>query len=125
MSRVSLISAVQRRLAMAAAMRRILCYVISVAVILVGSCETAVAATPPAGIPKVELAPGPLEMSERASPRRFINAVGEKSGLWGFEDGQLEGWVYPLKIFHDFQLDFQLEGSPRIYSGREILKIGR
>ena len=106
---------------MAAAMRRILCYVISVAVILVGSCETAVAATPPAGIPKFELAPGPLEMSERASPRRFINAVGEKSGLWGFEDGQLEGWVYPLKIFHDFQLDFQLEGSPRIYSGREIL----
>src|ERR1035438_6671414 len=117
MSRVSLISGVQRRLAMAAAMRSFLCYIISVAVILVGS---GVAATPPAGIPKFELAPGPLEMSERASPRRFINAVGEKRGLWGFEAGPIEGWVYPLKIFHGFQLDFQLEGSPRIYSGREI-----
>jgi len=83
--------------------------------------ETAVAAAPPTGIAKFELAPGPLQISERASPQRFINAVGEESGVWGFEDGRLEGWVYPLKIFHDFQLDFQLEGSPRIYSGRELL----
>jgi len=79
------------------------------------------AATPDKGIAKFALTPGPLEISERASPRRFINAVGEKSGLWGFEDGELEGWVYPLKIFHDFELDFQLEGFPRIYSGRELL----
>lgn len=105
---------------MAAALRRALRYLIVVA-IFVGFGEMAVAAKPPAGIPKFELTPGPLELSERASPRRFINAVGEKSGLWGFEAGQLEGWVYPLKIFHDFQLDFQLEGLPRIYSGRELL----
>ncbi len=75
---------------MAATMRRTLCCVLSVAAIFVGSGETAVAATPAVSIPKFELAPGPLEMSERASPRRFINAVGEKSGLWGFEDGLLE-----------------------------------
>ena len=106
---------------MAAAMREALCCLITVAEIFVGSGEMSVAATFPVGIPKFELTPGSLETSERASPRRFINAVGEKSGLWGFEDGQLEGWVYPLKIFHDFQLDFQLEGLPRIYSGRELL----
>lgn len=105
---------------MAAAFRRALSYLI-VVVIFVGPSEMAFAAKPPVGIPKFYLTPGPLEISERASPRRFINAVGEKSGIWGFEDGQLEGWVYPLKIFHDFQLDFQLEGLPRIYSGRELL----
>jgi hypothetical protein len=85
----------------------------------------AVAATPPVGIPKFELTPGALVISERASPHRFINAVGEKSGLWGFENGQLEGWAYPLKIFHEFELDFQLDGSPRIYSGRDILSGAR
>jgi hypothetical protein len=41
------------------------------------------------------------------------------------KNGQLEGWIYPLKIFHEFELDFQLEGSPRIYSGREILSAAR
>ncbi len=74
------------------------------------------------GIPKFDLAEGPLELSGPANPWRFINAVGEKSGLWGFENGKLEGWVYPLKIFHDFQLDFMLEGYPRLYHGSEIVR---
>jgi hypothetical protein len=106
---------------MTPAMRSAFCCFLSVALILVSAAPIAVAATPAAGIPKFELTAGQLEISERASPRRFVNAVGEKSGLWGFEDGQLEGWVYPLKIFHDFQMNFQMEGSPRIYSGRELL----
>ena len=103
-----------------AALRALWC-LICVTAILVVAGEKADAVAPPAGIAKFELTPGPMQMNERASPQRFINAVGEKSGVWGFEDGQLEGWVYPLKIFHDFQLSFQLEGSPRIYSGRELL----
>ena len=78
-------------------------------------------AVQPAGIAKFNLTPGPLQLDGMASPWRFVNAVGEESGLWGFENGQLEGWVYPLKIFHDFHLAFQLEGLPRIYSGRNLL----
>ncbi len=109
---------------MTGAVRRSGCCLLSVVVIL-SVLKTAVAASPPAGIPKFALTPGPLLISERASPRRFVNAVGEQSGLWGFEDGRLEGWVYPLKIFHDLQLDFQLEGFPRIYSGQEILVSAR
>jgi len=95
---------------MAAAMRRALCYVISIAVILVGSGRDGCGRDATGRYPEVRARSWPLEMSERASARRFINAVGEKSGLWGFEDGQLEGWVYPLKIFHDFQLDFSWKG---------------
>lgn len=78
-------------------------------------------AVPSAGITKFQLTAGSLELSGMASPWRFVNAVGEESGLWGFENGQLEGWVYPLKVFHDFHLAFQLEGLPRIYSGRNLL----
>ncbi len=89
----------------------------ALAILLVGGIAFAVE---PAGIARFELMPGPLELSGKVNPRRFINAVGEKSGLWGFENGQLEGWVYPLKIFHDFHLSFQLEGLPRIYSGRDL-----
>lgn len=74
------------------------------------------------GIPKFDLTAGPLELAGPASPWRFVNAVGEQSGLWGFENGTLEGWVYPLKIFHDLQLAFELEGDPRIYAGAEIAR---
>ena len=74
------------------------------------------------GVPKFSLTEGALKLSGPATPSRFINAVGEKAGLWGFENGKLEGWVYPLKIFHDFQLDFRLEGNPRVYRGSEIVR---
>ena len=74
------------------------------------------------GVPKFSLAAGPLEIHGPANPWRFINAVGEKSGLWGYESGRLEGWVYPLKIFHDFHLTFELEGLPRTYDGDQIVR---
>lgn len=67
----------------------------------------------------------PLELSGPAPPWRFIHAVGERAGIWGFESGVLEGWVYPLKLFHDFSLSFQLEGSPTIYPGEQLVRAVR
>ena len=67
----------------------------------------------------------PLELSGPTVGWRFVNAVGERAGIWGFENGVLEGWVYPLKIFHDFNLAFQLEGSPAIYAGEQLIRAVR
>jgi hypothetical protein len=77
------------------------------------------------GVPKFPLAGGPLEISGPVNPWRFISVVGEKSGLWGYESGRLEGWVYPLKIFHDFHLTFEMDGLPRAYEGAEIVRCVR
>jgi Glycosyl-hydrolase family 116, catalytic region len=77
------------------------------------------------GIPKFNLAGGPLELSGPANPWRFVNAVGERAGIWGFEDGILEGWVYPLKVFHDFNLAFQVEGSPIVYPAEQLIRTVR
>ncbi|MFN7994744.1 MAG: GH116 family glycosyl hydrolase [Bryobacteraceae bacterium] len=74
------------------------------------------------GIPKFPIEAGPLEISGPVNSWRFINAVGEKSGAWGYESGRLEGWVYPLKIFHDFHLTFEMEGLPRTYEGDQIVR---
>jgi hypothetical protein len=74
------------------------------------------------GIPKFDLAAGPLELSGPANPWRFVNAVGEKAGIWGFENGVLEGWVYPLKVFHDFNFVFQVEGSPVLYPAEQLIR---
>jgi hypothetical protein len=77
------------------------------------------------GIPRFDLSASPLELSGPAAPWHFVNAVGERAGIWGFESGALEGWVYPLKVFHDFNLTFQLEGSPTIYPGDQIIRAVR
>lgn len=67
----------------------------------------------------------PFELSGPAIPSRFVNAVGQKAGIWGFESGVLEGWVYPLKVFHDFRLAFQIEGSPTIDAGETLVRAVR
>ena len=34
--------------------------------------------------------------------------VGARAGLFGYETGDFEAWVYPLKIFRDFHLIFHI-----------------
>ena len=51
-----------------------------------------------------------LELTRPARPWEFLSAVGTKAGIFGNEAGQVEAWVYPLKIFRDFHLRFHTEG---------------
>ncbi len=39
---------------------------------------------------------------------QFLDAVGPHAGLLGREDGTFEAWIYPLKLFRDFQLKFRV-----------------
>ena len=50
------------------------------------------------------------ELSRADRPWEFLSAVGTRAGLFGDESGHLEGWVYPLKIFRDLHLRFEIEG---------------
>ena len=51
-----------------------------------------------------------LELSRTARPWEFFCATGMRAGLFGNESGNLEAWVYPLKIFRNFHLHFLTEG---------------
>ena len=51
-----------------------------------------------------------LELSRTARPWEFFCATGTRAGLFGNESGNLEAWVYPLKIFRNFRLRFLTEG---------------
>ena len=57
-------------------------------------------------VPRVEI--GTHELSRPARPWEFVDAVGQHSGLLGNESGRFEAWVYPIKIFRDFDLTFVL-----------------
>jgi glycogen debranching enzyme len=40
----------------------------------------------------------------------FLPVVGMRAGLFGNETGQMEAWVYPLKVFRNFHLTFHVDG---------------
>jgi len=50
----------------------------------------------------------PLELSRPIRSWEFLPVVGQRAALFGRETGQLEAWVYPLKIFRDFHIRFRL-----------------
>ncbi len=53
-----------------------------------------------------ETAPASLELSRPVRTWEFLPAVGMRAGMFGNESGQMEAWVYPLKIFRGFHLRF-------------------
>ena len=55
-------------------------------------------------------APSPLELSRPVRSWEFLPIVGTRAGLFGSESGQMEAWVYPLKLFRDFHLTFHVDG---------------
>jgi glycogen debranching enzyme len=69
---------------------------------------TAYQALPPAAVQALATKPVTLELSRAARPWEFLDAVGPRAGLFGSENGTMEAWVYPLKIFRDFRLIFHL-----------------
>jgi glycogen debranching enzyme len=51
-----------------------------------------------------------LELSRTVRTWEFLPVVGTRAGLFGTENGRLEAWVYPLKIFRAFHLTFHVGG---------------
>ncbi len=54
---------------------------------------------------------GDLQLSRPVRGWEFLDATGAHAGLLGAEDGTLEAYVYPLKIFGDLKLRFIAGGQ--------------
>ena len=59
---------------------------------------------------QAEEKPGELELSRGVRPWEFLPVTGMRAGLLGNESGRMEAWVYPLKLFREFHLNFHTEG---------------
>ena len=57
------------------------------------------------------LAQHELSITRPARPWEFLPAVGEKAAILGHESGEVEAWVYPMKLFRDFSLVFYSGGK--------------
>lgn len=53
-----------------------------------------------------------LELVRPAQRGRFLDVVGRRAALFGYETGSLEAWVYPLKLVDEFTLSFRLQDYP-------------
>src|SRR5882757_2551227 len=54
-----------------------------------------------------------LELSRPVRPWEFLPLTGTRAALFGNEAGQMEAWIYPLKLLRDFRLVFH-EGDHAI-----------
>ncbi len=52
-----------------------------------------------------------LELSRPIRPWEFVSAVGSRAAIFGNEQGNLEAWVYPLKILRNFHLRFHIDSA--------------
>jgi glycogen debranching enzyme len=68
------------------------------------------AAAPAARGQQQKEGPPPMELSRTIRPWEFLPITGTRAALFGDESGKMEAWVYPLKIFREFHLNFLSEG---------------
>src|ERR1700719_3397388 len=56
-----------------------------------------------------EQSPPSLELSRPVRSWEFLPVVGMRAGLLGDESGEMEAWVYPLKICRSFHVTFHVD----------------
>ncbi len=78
-------------------------------------CLSAVEATAQTESPslpqKFPLPVNPIELARAARPHTYFEAVGRKAAIFGYESGEFESWVFPIKLFHDARLSISVEGQ--------------
>src|SRR5437588_1804595 len=63
-------------------------------------------------VPKFPLTKSGLELERRTHAGAFLDVLGRKSAVLGYEHGAFEAWVYPLQVLDRFEVSFRLEGYP-------------
>ena len=61
-------------------------------------------------------------LRDSPQPLRFFDATGRKAAVFGRQDGQFEAWIYPIKLLHNFRLEFQQEGQLEPVRGETLLR---
>lgn len=55
-------------------------------------------------------------------PLLFFDVTGRESAVFGKQNGQFEAWIYPIKLLHNFRLEFQQEGDLQPVRGETLLR---
>ncbi|HEX7313060.1 MAG TPA: GH116 family glycosyl hydrolase [Pyrinomonadaceae bacterium] len=90
--------------------------------LLTSFAQSAVHAQQPAPaqlVPKFPFPQSGLRLERRTRAGAFLDVLGRRSAVFGYEHRQLEAWAYPLQILDGFELSFRVEGYPLEFRGAE------
>ena len=89
--------------------------------------QTAVAQTAGAGqsasigTARFEIPETGLEWKGVPQASKYFDATGRRAAILGRQDGTFEAWIYPIKIAHGFDLEFQQDGMIEPVRGQNYL----
>lgn len=63
------------------------------------------------GLKKFPIPTNPIALTRDVRRGTYFDAAGRHSAILGVEEGRLESWVYPMKLFHDCRLTVSIEGG--------------
>jgi hypothetical protein len=73
-----------------------------------------------------DIAPGSASRlawsTEATEPSRFLAVHGRRAALFGYSEGGLEAWAYPVQILNAYRVSFRQEGATTDIEGQAILR---
>ncbi len=63
-----------------------------------------------------------LVLRDAPQPLRFFDVTGRAAGVFGRQNGEFEAWIYPIKLLHNFRLEFQQQGDLEPIRGEMLLR---
>ncbi len=73
-------------------------------------------------VPAFGFEPCAIRLSRPARPGTYFDKIGRKFAVLGSEDGAVEAWAWPLKLFRDFRFSFFLGSSTVPVEGRDVAR---
>lgn len=63
-----------------------------------------------------------LTLTRSAQPHQYMDKIGTKAALMGFENGTFEMWIWPWKVFRGFDLQFFVNTTTQPILSKDIVR---
>ncbi|HEY1950748.1 MAG TPA: hypothetical protein VGG97_27280 [Bryobacteraceae bacterium] len=90
-------------------MPRLIAFLASAVCLLHLTCLAAVELKPLARFP---ISTSPLTIVRNSEPAKPFTVAGEHGAIFGQQDGECEGWIFPVKIFSQLRITAELADYP-------------
>ena len=73
-------------------------------------------------INKFELKKNDLSLTRPAQPNQYMDKIGQKAAILGFESGSFEMWIWPWKVLRNFEIQFFVGTTTQPILAKDILR---
>lgn len=73
-------------------------------------------------INKFEIKPNDIALTRPAQQNQYMDKIGRKAALMGYENGSFEMWIWPWKVLRNFDLQFFVGTTTQPILSKDILR---